>query len=343
MVLALRVAWMMGAAGLIWLGGFAVNACRRVQVRRWFACVMCVCAAALIGGCSGDEDRPRTGPLRIVVSLPPLAGLAEAMTPTAHEITMLIKPGQSCHAHEMTPADVAAIAQADVLIYVGLGLEPKIESLLARRPSPHRQVVCFANVVGATLHEQHHHHHHAPGEPCDHGPVDPHLWVDPDLVRQLIPAMGEAIRTAMKNRAEPAVIEQSLAAQADLLHRLDELDVVLRSTLAPVAGESIVTHHDAFSRMTERYGLTVAAVIRPMATEEPTPAEVAAAVRALKDHRARGVFVEPQFPAPAARRIAESAGVPLGTLDVLGDGDWFAMMHRNAEEIARVLGPTEAR
>ncbi len=317
----------------------------RPSLRRFVMFAACVVAASMLAtitACTGREPAPRTGPLRIVVSIPPLVGLVRPLVTSDHEITMLIKPGQSCHGHEMTPADAAAIARADVVIYVGLGLEPQIEGMLKSRPDTRRRVVCFADAVGIRA-DDHTHHHHGPDEECDHGPVDPHLWVDPALVKQLIPAVGSAVREAMQGRATAEDIARSHQAEAALLEEITTLETELRDILQPASGQSIITHHDAFSRLVADHGITVAAVIRPIATDEPTPGEIAAAVRALKEQGARGVFIEPQFSSAAASRIADSAGVPLGRLDVLGDGDWFAMMRSNAREIARVLAPTEAR
>lgn len=297
-------------------------------------------ASMTASACARAKPKPADGPIRIVVSIPPLAGIVRPLATIDHEITMLIKPGQSCHGHEMTPADAAALARADVVVYVGLGLEPQLESMLRTHRAPNRRVVCFADVVGIKA-DDHANHHHGPDEECDHGPVDPHLWVDPSLVKRLIPAVGQAVREAMKGRAGEDDLDESRQAEAILLAAVEQTDADIRLMLQPVVGEAIVTHHDAFGRMAERYGLTVAAVIRPIATDEPTPAEIAAAVRVLQAKGARAVFIEPQFSGAAAMRIAETARVPLGRLDVLGDGDWFAMMRANAAEIARVLAPSE--
>ncbi|MEZ6319039.1 MAG: hypothetical protein R3B49_09855 [Phycisphaerales bacterium] len=38
-------------------------------------------------------------------------------------------------------------------------------------------------------------------------------------------------------------------------------------------GKSIVTDHDAFGRFCNRYGIQVAAVVRPFETPRPTPGE----------------------------------------------------------------------
>jgi ABC-type Zn uptake system ZnuABC Zn-binding protein ZnuA len=107
--------------------------------------------------------------------------------------------------------------------------------------------------------------------------------------------------------------------------------------LTPLAGRAIVTHHDAFGRLAKRYGLVVAASIKNTHAGEATPERIAEAVRAIKARDAKAVFFEPQFDKSVAERIATTAGVKLGMLDPLGDGDWFAMMRSNLRTLAENL------
>lgn len=283
----------------------------------------------------------QTGPLRIVVTVPPLAGLVKELAPPGSEVTALIVPGRSEHGYEFTPEDVARLARADVAVYVGLGLEPKVEDFLKTRPAPSRQVVCMADALGIRADPDHAGHEHAPDEPCDHGPVDQHLWLDPVLVQNFVPALSRSIQAAMAQRGmnDDKARGEHDARAAALIARVKALDEELREQLKPVAGEAIVTHHNAWPRLADRYGLKVAAVIRAVEGAEPTPDSIAKAVDAIQEQRVRGVFFEPQFNAAVAERIAQAAGVRLGKLDPLGDGDWFALMRGNGRSIVETLRP----
>lgn len=294
--------------------------------------------AALAAGCDQRDSSRDPGPLRVVVTVPPLEGLARRVAPADAQITALIPPGRSEHGHELTPSDLTALGRADVVVLVGLGLEPQVEAFLARHPQPRRRVVEFAQVAGLAQSADGHDHDH---DGHDHGPVDPHLWLDPALVAKLVPAIADAMAAAMNDAGgapeQAARIRQSGESVAQ---EVMAADVRWAQTLAPVKGRSIVTHHAAWSRLADRYGLKVAAVIRTVEGQEPTPGEVEAAVLAIRDEGASAVFVEPQFNPDLAQRIARQAGVQVGTLDPLGEGDWFQMMDRNVEELANLLGPT---
>lgn len=298
--------------------------------RSLIALLLFLIALPNLSACSRSESRS-PGPLRVVVTVPPLVGLIQPLLPDGSSITALMAPGKSEHGYEFTPKDLATLGAADVVVYIGLGLEPAVETFLKTHPSPSRQVICFATVADIT--DPHAGHHHGPGEECDHH-VDPHLWLDPDLCLKLVDAASAAVRAAAPLAGVADFNPDSRAA--DLKARLRTLDAELKTSLAPAAGRAIVTHHNAWQRLADRYGLKVAAVIRGV-EGEPTPAAIAAAVDAIRKQNARAVFIEPQFDPQAARRIADAAGVKVGVLDPLGSGDYFEMMRTNANALVSLL------
>jgi zinc transport system substrate-binding protein len=253
-----------------------------------------------------------------------------------------MQPGKSEHGYEFTPADVAAVARADLVVYVGLGLEGRLESTIRKQEIKSRQVVCFADAVGVKAGEAGHdhgeksetgndHEHHA------HGNVDPHLWLDPALVAKFVPEVAKAV-----GRSGAAGEEKWLkTSEASLLERLKVVDKEWFDRLGPFKGKSVVTHHNAFSRPAERYGFKVAAVIREFETAEPSPGDIAKVVEAIRKEKVKTIFIEPQFNAGVAERIAANAGVKVGRLDPLGDGDWFKLMKSNLDELVKGLSDGE--
>jgi ABC-type Zn uptake system ZnuABC Zn-binding protein ZnuA len=280
--------------------------------------------------------------LHAVVTIAPLKGMVEPLLPPGSTVRVLMPPGRSEHGYEFTPADMAELARADLVVFVGLGLEPQIQDFVTSHASPKRIDISLAEALGLhTTHEADDKGHDH--ENCDHGPVDPHVWLDPDLVAKATPKLANAAREAVQasdkgsvaeRQAAAAAIDQNFAQQST---RVAKLQADLTEALAPYKGAKIVTHHAAFGRFAERYGLVVAEVIKGTEGAEPTPGRIAAIVEAVKAEQVKAIFIEPQFNATAAERIAKAAGVKLGKLDPLGDGDWFAMMRANAEAIAKNL------
>jgi zinc transport system substrate-binding protein len=308
---------------------------------------------ALAAGAASAQPRPaETLPtLKVVVTVPPLKGLVEPLLPLGSEVRVLMAPGRSEHGYEFTPADVRAVAEADIVAYIGLGLEPRIKEVLGKGGAPGRQAVGFGRAVGlegdepaetpkeaeeGTKDHDHHDHdgHDHDGHDHDghhHGPIDPHLWLDPVLCMDYAGAMGAAVVKALESKADLTELQRQELARAEAVHTvaLGRMEAKWRSALQPFAGRAIVTHHAAFGRPAERYGIRIAASVRGREGAEPGPGEIQSLVEAVRREKVGTIFVEPQFDAKAARRIAAACGAEVATLDPLGDGDWFKLMEAN--------------
>lgn len=314
----------------------------------WIAGLVCVAASAALGVAPQPpraEAGVRAEPISIVVTIAPLKGLAEALAPAGSRVTVLMPPGRSEHGYEPTPRDLANLAKADVTVRIGLGLEPRVESFVKERPRAGRIDVGMAASLGIAAEEHHEHDHSDPDHDHAAHAVDPHLWLDPSLVEAFVPHLAKAIGDSASAKgglddADRAALEERSRA---LVTKVREVDRAWREGLEPFKGRAIVTHHNAFPRPAARYGLRVAAVIRGLENAEPKPSQLEAVIAAIRRENVRAVFVEPQFNARLAERIAKAAGVRVARLDPLGDGDWFALMRSNLESLRANLGEPDGK
>lgn len=291
--------------------------------------------------------------LHVVVTIPPLKGMVSPLLPEGSEVRSLMPPGRGEHGYEFTPGDLSALAKADVVVLVGLGLEVRVEKELKEHPVEGRVVLNLGEALGLkqgerlAAHGEHgdgHDDHEAEGSVP--GWVDQHVWLDPMLVETLIPkfkaAIGAGIERHAVNGEERAAAKGVLDRAADeWTKRVEGVHGRYASRLGPLKGRVFITHHSAFSRLADRYGLRVAS-IRQLEETEPTPGEIAAAIAAIRKERARVVFVEPQMNRAVPTRIAEVAKVKIGVLDPLGEGDWVGLMDRNLDALVAGLGDGEA-
>lgn len=310
----------------------------------WILAALSILLGALPGG-----GEPPTPP-RIVVSIAPLAGIVREISGPDCVIETLIPPGVSEHGYDIPATRIAALASADLVVYVGLGLEPQIEKYLKAHPRMGHHDICFADSVdyrdprepdkdlgGNDKQEKDHHeaesseqdpshdhdHHHA---------VDPHLWLDPQLVKSFVAPLTLAIVQVAPESQRGAVQARS----GEFEKRIDELDAAFRAAIAAAPRKTIAVGHDAYARLAERYGFKTIP-IADLHAAEPTPSSIAAVSAAAREHGLTTIFIEPQLSPRVATRIAQACKLKVRPLDPLGDGDWLKLMRNNLDEIKAAL------
>lgn len=304
-------------------------------------------AVAGLGYTAWGQEKPaapaKPRPVRVVATVQPARGIVAPLlegTGVEASVETLIPPGVSEHGYEVPPSKLAALDGADVVVLVGLGLEPQIEKFLREHPRPGRRVVVLADAAGIKAEDDDDHDHaHQHGPDCDHAHgTDPHIWLDPELVEKMLPAVTASLADAAGAAGHPAdAVQRVRLAENAARFRVRGVGLRYRLTIDGAARKTIVVGHDAWGYLARRYGLTTVA-IKGLNAQEPTPASLEAAKKAVKAEGLKVVFVEPQLGRAAGKRIADATGAEVRTLDPLGSGDWFAMMEGNLKEIATALG-----
>lgn len=309
-------------------------------------------------------------PLRVVVSIPPLKGLVEPLLPAGSTVELLLPPGVSEHGYEIPPGKLAAMAKADLVVFVGMGMEPQVEKSLAKNAMPGRRVIKFESVPGVMAtskprpqandeHDDHSGHAHDERGHCVHE-SDPHVWLDPLMAMSLVDEVARELAERRLSGADAggaggvpgamnaAEIKAAASAQIErdpvvvnLRNRLLELHRRAQAITQRPARRTIVVAHDAFGWLAQRYKLDVVA-ISGLAAGEPKPEAIRDAVRVIREKSLTTIFVEPQLSTASAKRVAQLTGAKIDTLDPLGDGDYFKLMNANLDALARALGEAAA-
>lgn len=299
---------------------------------------LCLGVCALMCGC-GQEAVEQGGRPVIAVSIYPLADVTQQLVGEAAEVVCLLPPGQSPHAYEMTASQLAKLRRATLVINVGLGVDPWVAAAVKQQPRMEMaHVLGIETPVG--LSDHHHHGHDHANCTAEHGGVNPHIWLDPVHMRKFVDPLAKVLSAAFAEHADRiAANRERYAAE------LDALDADYRAQLTAVKRKDLVTFHDAFSPLAERYGLHVAATL----TTSQAPAagmtvnSLKQAVEAIARHEVKTVFTEPQFSARAAEQLTQRAGVAVMMLDPLGDpysddrAGYLPMMRYNLRQLVAGL------
>lgn len=271
-------------------------------------------------------------PLRVVATTDILADMAREVAGPHAAVETLIPPNVDPHAWSPSPRDATRLAEADIVIANGLGLEAGLEPLLANAKA--RRVDAAAKIEAIECPHDHEGHDH------DHGDADPHAWMDARLGMQYV----EAIRAAFAE-ADPANAED-YAARADLYATtLRVTDAWAKRELAKIPAESrtIVVDHDACAYFARAYGFETVALRNAAGGAEATGARVAEVRALLGERPVPAIFCESGANEPFMRSIAKDAGVEFGgvlyveTLPPPPDDSYVGLFRANVRTLRESL------
>lgn len=285
-------------------------------------------AVLALAGCAATAGGADDGRLRVVASMSVLADLAERVGGGHVEVTSLVPVGNDPHVHEPTPSDARAIADADLLLANGVGLEPWFDALAGDAPV----LRVAARLADQVVDDE-------DGEP------DPHLWMVPGNAATYADAIADAIA-----RLDPAHADDVERAAQALRAELTELDQELADRLDAVPDERrvLITPHDAYAYFAAHYGFEVATIVGVSTEEEPSAAAVQRLVDLVRERDVPTVFVESTVNRAVIERVAADAGAQVGdplygdSLGPPGSGadDYVGMLRTNVDAIvAGLAGP----
>ena len=267
---------------------------------------------------------PVTAKVHVVATIFPLADIVQQIGTDNVEVTTLLPPGASPHMFEPTPSQIRALAQADLLVRVGAGLDNWTDKLSAARRSDLRVITVSDNITLRSA----------------AGTVgDPHVWLDPILVRDhLVPALAAAL--GHTDAAHTAAFER---AAGEFRAALTALDAEIRKILAPFSNRNYIAFHSAWGYFGQRYGLRESAAVEPSPGKEPSAQEIRHVIEQARSAGIQALLVEPQFPARLAEQIARDFNGhtvlvdPLGGAAVPGRDHYLQLMRYNAQMFAQAL------
>jgi ABC-type Zn uptake system ZnuABC Zn-binding protein ZnuA len=247
------------------------------------------------------------------------------------QVTSLLKPGVDAHDYEPSPADIDAIARADLVVQNGVGLEEWLGDTIAS--SGYSGPVVDAS-RGVRLRQV-------------DGEADPHIWQNPRNARLMAANIERGLATA-----EPEGAAAFAAGLAAYSRELQALDAEVERQVDSLANTKVVTNHDAIGYYLDRYGLELVGSVIPSfdTSAELSGRDIRDLVARIKQTRVKAIFSETSLPSEAAETIGREAGVKVvvgeGALygDALGppgsDGDTYVKMirHNTATIVGNLSG-----
>ena len=271
------------------------------------------------------------------------------------EVHALVPPGADVHTFQPAPGDAQRLAEADVVFVNGLGFERALDHLVESARRPTTPVVHLAEGLVPSSppasaegeHEEDHDDARAPAEPDAHGHeeahggagTNPHFWLDPRHGIHYVERVRDGL-ASVDPEGQPVYAENARRYVEELRALDRELEQRVRAI--PPERRKLVTFHDAFVYLAERYDLSLAGVVVVDEEHQPSPRELQDLAQRVREERIQAVFAEPQMPARTVEVLARETGARVCRLysDALDQSvrSYVDLLRHNADQLVACLG-----
>jgi zinc transport system substrate-binding protein len=274
--------------------------------------LVCGLALAACGG-SAQGSGGASGQKTVVAAFYPLAFAASEIGGASVDVKNLTPPGAEPHDLEVSPQDVAEIQDADHVLLLGRDFQPQLEDAAGDADN----AVRLLETPGLDVHPN----------------GDPHVWLDPVRYALIVERIGQVLGKQ--------------AAADELKQRLMALAAEFRAALAQCKRREIVTSHEAFAYLAERYGLEQVAITGLSPEAEPEPGKLQKVVDLVRAHGVTTIYFETLVSPRIAETVARETGAKTAVLNPIeglteeeaakGE-DYLSLMRENLAALRTGLG-----
>ncbi len=292
---------------------------------------------------------PHARAIDVVVSIKPVHALVAGVMGNTGNPRLMLTGIASPHTYQMRPSEAEALANADLVVWVGENMETFLDRPIANLGSsaeiltlhesagmellPSREGGIWSDEEPEVHVDEHDDHGH------DHGEFDLHIWLDPGNARRIVDVVADTLIRIDPGRTE------TYRGNADTMRmRIDMLETSLGVQLAPVRQRAFIVFHDGYSYFEHAFDLNSKGAVAVDPARPPGAKRLAELRAALAEHDVRCVFTEPQFEPDLIQTVIEGSTVRTAPLDPLGatvepgPDAWFDMMRGLGDAVAGCLG-----
>ena len=297
----------------------------------------------ILTGCSSsDKTSEASGTVKVVAAMYPLEFVATSIGGDLVSVENFTPPGVEPHDLELTPSQVVALDDADLLLFIS-GFQPALEEA-AQQSAPASSLDVLTidglNLLSATADGHNHGAEDVHADEEAHSDEelvsDPHVWLDPERLIVVANAVASKLTEVDPDNSE--VYATNLSA---FVAQLEALDQEFLTGLASCERDLIVTSHAAFGYLADAYGLSQEAIAGLSPESEPTPKRLNEIGKEAKADGTTTIFFETLASPKVAQTLADDLNIEAAVLDPLegvSDGaTYFSVMESNLEALRKAL------
>jgi len=288
---------------------------------------------------------PVNADVKVVTSIKPLHSLASYLMDGVGKPDLIVDGYASPHGFSMKPSHAKMLQNADLIFWVGEGMENFLEKPLnsiAKKAEKIElmetkglQVLKFRerNIFDEHDHDDHddhakkeddhddhdhddhgkkeEHDDHDDHEGHNHGEYDAHIWLDPINAKVILFEMSKhLIELDAKNES---------VYRDNLSKAYNEIDKLTKDVTAELdQSVASIVFHDAYQYFEKRFNVNILGAFT-VNTDVMPGAEQLAEIREIIEHdKVSCVFSEPQFNPDIIKAVAKDMNIKTGVIDPLG-------------------------
>ena len=273
----------------------------------------------LLSGCGSAQGEEETeARLTILAATYPVYLAVQAVTEGVDGVAVeRLNTGEvSClHDYTLTVTDMKKIETADVIALNGADLEEFMEDALST--SSALVIDCSE---GVALLENADHVHTEGDDGHDHGHFDPHYWMDPANLVQVVANLQSGLAQADPDHRD--LYQENARSAAAQLERWDAdlSDMVQAARADGVEIAGLVTFHDGFRYFAQALDLPLLASIEEEEGSEASAKEINEITGLVKEYDLPVIFTEVNGSDATAQAISRETGCAVAQLTMLMDG-----------------------
>ncbi len=273
--------------------------------------------------------------VRVLTTVEPIAWLVNYIGGSHVQTTVLVPKGKEPESFSPTPQMAAGFLNNKIFFRVGLASEqtllPKLEESasslsiidlrkglsllpmdhqhfdheqkeetdLQHNASEHKASEHNASELNAPDRNTHDHENDSIVHSCSEDGMDPHFWMSPELVKNILPVIRDELITAA-----PAYRLEYEKRMTELLNQLTEIQTAIRETLSSLPSKTILVFHPAYGYFCQEFGLKQIAV--EVEGKSPRPKELATLIALVKEKKIHSIIVQPEFNQNIAQSVTEA-------------------------------------
>ena len=266
--------------------------------------------------------------LAVAATIFPLADIARNIGGDYVNVTLIIPPGASEHASDLSPRQLQSLAQAQAIFQIGHGLDTALTARIAAATKTAELVTVDRGIsLGEFSLSGEDEHDHDSG-------IDPHYWLTVPNAKLIAQTISQTLQ-----ELDPANATHYSLQTTNYLAELDALEQELQTLARAASTKEFIAMHNAWSYLADHYGLQLVGTYEPTEGRQPSLQDIQVLQKLIAQHSIKTFYAEPQKQsAGATRLLAQDLGLTIQVLDPVGGlppyDSYITLMRENLRALA---------